>query len=256
MLIKAKENKMKNTVSTTRVKEQGFTLVELAIVMIIIGLLIAGILKGQQMIMNARITSTVSQIKALDAAASTFGDMYAALPGDILAPNTRLPSCAGRCAQAGNADGRVGTAVGATVRSASENRAFFTHMAAADLITGVSITPAAAVTFGDSLPETEIGGSGYGVGFTANGAATSLIGANMRAGHYLEIRPSAAALRTTASAAALTQSQASRIDRKIDDGQATSGSVRAGGAATCVQGTAYREANEANDCNLFVRIQG
>lgn len=244
---------------STNAKEQGFTLVELAIVMIIIGLLIAGILKGQQMIMNARITSTVSQIKAIDAAASTFSDMFSALPGDMAKAGTRLPACAGTCAQSGNQDGRVGTAVGAAIALASENRAFFTHMAAADLITGVNITPAGAVGVGDEVPETEIGGSGFGVGFTANGAATSLIGAAMRAGHYLEVRSGAglgAALNTTAGAQGLTQSQAARIDRKIDDGVATAGSVRAGGAAACVTGTAYREAVEANDCNLFVRIQG
>jgi prepilin-type N-terminal cleavage/methylation domain-containing protein len=247
-----------------RVNEQGFTLVELAIVMIIIGLLIAGILKGQQMIENARITSTVSQIKAIDAAASTFSDMYSALPGDIQNPGGRLPSCTGRCdlgATGGGTrgDGRVGagsaTAVGAAITMNSENRAFFTHLAAADLITGVSTNPA-TLGLNDALPSTEVGSSGFGVGFTTTGGATSLIGTGMRSGHYLSIRPSSAALTMTSGAGALTQSQAARIDRKLDDGVATTGSVRAGGATTCVNRTAYREADEVNDCNLFIRIQG
>ena len=56
--------------------QAGFTLVELAIVMIIIGLLIAGILKGQQLIGNAKVTSQVAQIKGIDAATSTFKDMW------------------------------------------------------------------------------------------------------------------------------------------------------------------------------------
>ena len=50
----------------------GFTLVELAIVMIIIGLLIAGVLKGQALIANAQVTATVAQVKAIEAATSTF----------------------------------------------------------------------------------------------------------------------------------------------------------------------------------------
>ena len=47
--------------------------------MIIIGLLIAGVLKGQELIGNARVTSTVAQMKAIDAAISTFKDTYQAL---------------------------------------------------------------------------------------------------------------------------------------------------------------------------------
>ena len=61
--------------------QAGFTLVELAIVMIIIGLLIAGVLKGQALIGNAKVTAQVAQIKSIDAATSTFKDMYCLFPG-------------------------------------------------------------------------------------------------------------------------------------------------------------------------------
>ena len=76
--------------------------------MIIIGLLIAGVLKGQELIGNARVTSTVAQIKAIDAATSTFKDTYANLPGDLVTPTTRLPNClAAPCSNVGNGDGKL-----------------------------------------------------------------------------------------------------------------------------------------------------
>src|SRR5437016_3490712 len=98
-----RNNAQKNTRA-----EVGFTLVELAIVMIIIGLLIAGVLKGQALIANARVTATVAQNKAVEAAVSTFRDTYAGLPGDIFNPATRLPNCAGApCNTAGNGHGKL-----------------------------------------------------------------------------------------------------------------------------------------------------
>ena len=75
-------------------RQAGFTLVELAVVMIIIGLLIGGVLKGQELIANAQITGTASAIKGIDAATTTFRDTFATMPGDMRTPNTRLPNCA------------------------------------------------------------------------------------------------------------------------------------------------------------------
>ena len=54
-------------------KNTGFTLVELAVVMIIIGLLIGGVLKGQEMIENSRAISTAKQAQSLIAAHHNLG---------------------------------------------------------------------------------------------------------------------------------------------------------------------------------------
>jgi prepilin-type N-terminal cleavage/methylation domain-containing protein len=264
VLTRMKPFKGVSNMTTTRIQrrqEEGFTLVELAIVMIIIGLLITGILKGQEMIANAQVTATVSQVKGLDAATSTFRDMYDAMPGDMPNANVRLPNCTGTCATAGGGDGRVNTvALGAATTMGSENRTFFTHLAAADLISGVSPAPTTPVNFGDELPTTEIGSSGFIIGYTGNGTATSLVGPAMRGGHYLAISPNAtAALPAGAGTGALTASQAARIDRKLDDGKPNTGVVRAGGSS-CTNGAAttsdYNEANDQKNCNTFIRIQG
>ena len=98
------------TIKEIKTGQSGFTLVELAIVMIIIGLLIGGILKGQELIANAQTTATVAQLKGIDGALSTFRDKYSTLPGDMLSPNTRLRDCnAAPCNNPGNGDGRVTT---------------------------------------------------------------------------------------------------------------------------------------------------
>ncbi len=65
-----------------RKSEAGFTLVEIAIVMVIIGLLIGGILKGQAMIQNAKVKRVVKQGDELRAAVMSFYDKYGMYPGD------------------------------------------------------------------------------------------------------------------------------------------------------------------------------
>jgi len=72
----------------TRRSEAGFTLVEIAIVLIIIGLLIGGIIKGQAMIKNAKVKRLVSDIDGMRAGVLTFQDKFGLLPGDENDPNT------------------------------------------------------------------------------------------------------------------------------------------------------------------------
>ena len=98
--------------TSTMKSQAGFTLVELAIVMIIIGLLIGGVLKGQQLITNAQVAAQVAQFKAIDAAATSFRDMYAGVPGDIQTPDKRLSGCtAAICKAGGNGDLMVTTRI-------------------------------------------------------------------------------------------------------------------------------------------------
>ncbi len=62
--------------------QKGFTLVEIAIVLVIIGLLIGGVLKGQAMIQNAKVKRVVKSADELRAAIYTFYDKYGKFPGD------------------------------------------------------------------------------------------------------------------------------------------------------------------------------
>ncbi len=67
--------------------QKGFTLVEIAIVLVIIGLLLGGVLKGQEMIESSRIKSVVGDLNGVSAAYNTYFDRFRAIPGDETAPN-------------------------------------------------------------------------------------------------------------------------------------------------------------------------
>jgi prepilin-type N-terminal cleavage/methylation domain-containing protein len=171
----------------TRQSEKGFTLVELAIVMAIIGLLIGGILKGQELMENARVASTVTQVKAIEAAMTTFRDTFNAIPGDMARAHLRLPGCdaytpADACTadDTGNnvGDGVVGFANMAgnmqgidstnplSGDAGDETTLFWTHLLLADLLGGLTDAALRTGTFsawGETHPSARIGG-GFVVG--------------------------------------------------------------------------------------------
>lgn len=236
-----------------RKSERGFTLVELAIVMIIIGLLIGAILKGQELIANARVASTVAQVKGIDAATTTFKDKYDALPGDMLAPGGRLANCTvAACNTPGNGDGRLPTVAAgvgtAAIAAGTENARFFVQLAVADLIGGISNNGTAA--WGDIYPSAKIAG-----GFRPIYSAGGVLGSNGAAasGHYLTLVLAPAA---DGGNTALTANQAARIDNKLDDSQPITGSVfvAAQGAGCSVAGI-YDEDQAGTACDLLVRFQ-
>ena len=89
-----------------RKSEAGFTLVEIAIVMVIIGLLIGGILKGQAMIQNAKVKRVVKQADELRAAVMSFYDKYGVYPGD----ENQAAIPAGGADNEGNGNGQISAA--------------------------------------------------------------------------------------------------------------------------------------------------
>src|SRR5262245_31890500 len=84
-------------------KQAGFTLIEIAIVLVIIGLLLGGVLKGQELIQSARVRNIVSQQDGIKAAYFGFLDRYRALPGDYKDAVATIAGAAGD----GNGNGRI-----------------------------------------------------------------------------------------------------------------------------------------------------
>src|SRR3979411_3181646 len=73
---------MRAYANNKRLTESGFTLVEIAIVLVIIGLLLGGILKGQEMITQAKIKNVINDFNGITAAMNSYQDRYRAIPGD------------------------------------------------------------------------------------------------------------------------------------------------------------------------------
>jgi len=121
---------MKRNLKRNRFHSQsGFTLVEIAIVLVIIGLLLGGVLKGQELIANAKVKSLANTARALTAAIYAYQDRYKALPGDDPKATLNLPSASGGCAAGDLANGDGNGQI-------YEWAAALEHLACAGLITG------------------------------------------------------------------------------------------------------------------------
>jgi prepilin-type N-terminal cleavage/methylation domain-containing protein len=77
-----------------RRQQSGFTLVEIAIVLVIIGLLLGGILKGQELINSAKVKNFAQDFKSVPLFIYGYQDKYRALPGDDAKYATNLGSAA------------------------------------------------------------------------------------------------------------------------------------------------------------------
>lgn len=168
--------------------QKGFTLVELAIVMVIIGLLIGGVLKGMEIRENAQITATIVQSKSYEAATILFFDTYNALPGDMVNASNTLPECTTNCdpyrPRAGNM--RIGNPAWAAswynqagysvslpaTDEEAEAALYWAHLVKANLVTGVTdqVLNGSETAWGVTNPAGKIGG-GFVIGF-ADGSPT------------------------------------------------------------------------------------
>ena len=143
-------------------QQAGFTLIEIAIVLVIIGLLLGGVLKGQEMINNSKIKRAVNDFNGVSAAIYSYLDRYGALPGDEAnASTTARWGVAG-----GNADGVI--AGGCTNMGGQETAYLWVHLRNSGLIAGATSNDA----LGRQRPGNAFGGAicienaNYGIGGT------------------------------------------------------------------------------------------
>jgi prepilin-type N-terminal cleavage/methylation domain-containing protein len=192
-------------------KQNGFTLIEIAIVLVIIGLLLGGVLKGQELITSARVRNLVSTQDGMKAAYFGFLDRYRALPGDYSQSVANIPNCA--LCQVGNNDGQI-LLNGAVL----ESIAAWEHMSKAGFITGSFVYAATAAP--------------------AN-TPTNPYGTLMQLIFDAVYQDTAATARhNLKSGNNIPSDILAEVDRKMDDGLATGGAVRFsvfGGAVNTAQ---------------------
>jgi prepilin-type N-terminal cleavage/methylation domain-containing protein len=186
-------------------QQKGFTLVEIAIVLVIIGLLLGGILKGQEMITQAKIKNVIADMTGVTAALYGYQDRYKALPGDDQNAN-RWSGQTG-----GNGNGIIlGTYLSTT--TTDESYKFWVHLRLAGFVSGSGAdkpSNAVAGKLGIQTGNGVIDGSGnLGTVLGAGAATTTPIGSLI--------------LCTTN----LPDKIAISVDSQMDDGVGTTGTVR------------------------------
>ena len=232
---------------------RAFSLVELSIVLVILGLLVGGVLSGQSLIHASELRAVSSEYETYMAATRTFQDKYFALPGDM--PNATTfwnkgSGCSSSIGVAGspgtcngNGDGNM-TDTSSGVSTYSELFLYWQQLAYAGLITGSFsgvANPAGwseYVTAGVNVPKSRYGNGAWSITDWANssGDGTWL---NMQYGVSGPARlmfglVSAVSGAIPATGAALMKPEdVWNIDTKMDDGMPATGNVRVIGVAAC-----------------------
>lgn len=186
-----------------RNQQSGFTLVEIAIVLVIIGLLLGGVLKGQELINSAKVKNFANDFRNISTFVYAYQDKYRATPGDDTNPQGHV----GATATTATSGGTVGNArIEGTWNSTlatDETFLFWQHVRMAGLATGTDNVAAAGY-----LPTNADGGP---LGVTGNAVA------GWPANFFV-------------CSAGIQGRFARQLDTTIDDGNTATGSVRVLGA--------------------------
>lgn len=210
-------------------RQGGFTLVEIAIVLMIIGLLIGGMLRGQELITSARVRNLIDQKNAIQTAQIGFMDRYRMMAGDII-PAQGLIIGNGAAGLAPVAGGNGG---GDTVVPIATNSALiFQNLSAAGFLSCGSCTAVALGASTTANSPTNVFGGVVRIGQAPGSPGPA-------ASNFYNI-PAVVARMVFATGAGIESSILQEVDLKGDDGAPSTGGFRYGnfdtpaGIGTCL----------------------
>ncbi|MBF0310155.1 MAG: prepilin-type N-terminal cleavage/methylation domain-containing protein [Magnetococcales bacterium] len=207
--------------------ERGFTLIEIAIVLVIIGLLIGGVLKGQSMVKNSKIKRIATDTQSVQGAVNAYMDSHWFLPGDDSGAATHWATASG----AGNGNGMIAGLFDAATKTTDESALAWNHLYCEGLAKGTCVAAGTAVT----NPTNPLGGT-TGI---ADGRTTNVLGLAAKVVCMERIPVDYAMI----------------YDSQFDDGAGDTGSIRGSDdaqvAATPGAATAYTLGEVIHICSSF-----
>lgn len=243
----------------------GFTLLELSIVLVIVGLLVGGVLAGRNLIRNAEVNSVLTEYESFDSAVSAFRTQYDEIPGDFTratqlwgaATDCNYTSGAvssGKATCDGDGDGIVG---GLNTVRQWEYQMFWQHLSNSGLLKG-GYNGFLPWEPGETSPSSTLKNATWRMMGEMWGTLCFM---QICSDNFLTLDSLGGAM----NGGVLTPEELYLIDQKLDDGMPSTGVIStAAGSTTCTQApdggnpvqssatNQYRLSNTNKDCSLFI----
>ncbi|MBI5658730.1 MAG: prepilin-type N-terminal cleavage/methylation domain-containing protein [Nitrosomonadales bacterium] len=139
--------------------QSGFTLIEIAIVLVIIGLLLGGVLKGQELINSAKVKNLAADFKNVPLYIYGYQDKFKALPGDDTLAATHVSGVAATTPAGTTGNGLINGEWNSNTYT-HESMMFWQHARLAGLVAGQTASPTANFTSDQDpyIPQNAVGG--------------------------------------------------------------------------------------------------
>jgi prepilin-type N-terminal cleavage/methylation domain-containing protein len=249
--------------------KNGFSLVELSIVLVILGLLVGGVLSGQSLIRAAELRAVTGEYARYITSVQTFRDKYFAIPGDMAnatrfwgkddtncTGDTGTNATPGTCN--GNADGIMTFAGGNGDNR--EIRRFWQHLALAGLIEGSYNGPHTGIgVLGVNQPKSRLSNAGWATAYTPPNFPGDESAYAVNYGNFFRFGTQKAGS-SGADGPVLKPEEVWNIDTKMDDGKPAYGNLIAVYWDDCTLAEsrtdldkAYQLTETGNKCTFYVR---